>query len=98
MQPLGAVVPSAVRMLLRQGEMSPGKLEFAWGAAVGPAVQRATTVTMREDGTVLVGADDPVWRREVRRSLPVIRERLQELLGRDAIRSVRIVGRPRARS
>ena len=98
MQQLGAVVPSAIRMLLRQGEMSPGKLDFAGRGAVGPASRRATPVTMREDGTVLVGADDPAWRREVRRSLPVILARLQELLGRDAVRSVRIAGRSRSRS
>jgi len=78
--------------------MSPGKLSFAWGVAVGPAIQRVTSVTIREDGVVLVVADDPVWRREIRRSLPVILERLQGLLGSETVRSVRVPGRSRTRS
>ncbi|MGE0705941.1 MAG: DciA family protein, partial [Vicinamibacterales bacterium] len=52
----------------------------AWSVAVGPAMQRATTI--RLDGArLLVKAVDPQWAREIRRSTSVILPRLQYLLG-----------------
>jgi hypothetical protein len=55
-------------------------VEFAWKAAVGPALQRVTTV--RLDGTELViAAASRDWAREVRRATPVILARLGTLLG-----------------
>lgn len=93
MESLATVLPLAVRRLLRQGEMSQGKLEFAWRAAVGPAIERATAVKLTSDGTLEVRAADATWRRELRRSQGMILERLQELLGRDAVRTVKIAGR-----
>src|SRR5512143_4125002 len=97
MDPLASVVPSAVRRLLRQGEMSQGKLDFAWRSAVGPAIERATTVRLNESGTVEVRAADAPWRRELRRSQAAILERLQDLLGCDTVKALRVVGRGGAR-
>jgi predicted nucleic acid-binding Zn ribbon protein len=93
MQPLASVVPFAVRRLLRQGEMSQGKLDFAWKNAVGPAIERATDIRLSENGTLEVRAADSAWRRELRHSRAMILGRLQELLGSDTIRAVKIVGR-----
>jgi predicted nucleic acid-binding Zn ribbon protein len=97
MQPLAAVVPSAIRMLLQQGEMSPGKLAFAWSVVVGPAIDRVTTVALGDGGVVQVSAADPTWRQELRRSQPVILDRLRGLLGHETVRAVRILSRPRTR-
>jgi predicted nucleic acid-binding Zn ribbon protein len=97
MQPIAAALPETVRRLLRQGEMSQGKLEFAWGTAVGPAIERATSVRL-SDGIIEVKAADPAWRRELRHSQPMILRRLQDLLGPDVVRTVRVVSRPAARA
>ena len=61
--------------------MSAVKVRFAWRAAVGDAVDRASRVTLRDDGALCVQAVDQHWRREIERSSPVIVERLQALLG-----------------
>jgi Dna[CI] antecedent, DciA len=80
MNPIGSVVPGAIVALLRDTPLSAGKVTFAWNAAVGPAVQRATSVQL-EDGVLLVDASSPQWAREVSRSTPIILRRLQHLLG-----------------
>ena len=64
--------------------LSNGKVDFAWTAAVGPALARATAVKL-EDGVLIVEATSEQWTREVRRSSSLILERLQSLLGADAI-------------
>ncbi len=94
MDRLGSIVPAAVRRLLRQGEMSPGKLQFAWSAAVGAAIERVTTVRLTPHGVLEVAAVDATWRRELRSTQATILGRVQELLGRETVKRVRIVARP----
>ncbi len=91
MEPLRASIPSVVRGLLRSGPMSPGKLQAAWRLAVGPAVDRATRVGLRPDGTLEVAAAELAWRREVKRSQGLILSRLQELLGPEPVRKLKVV-------
>jgi hypothetical protein len=93
MEPLASALPTTVRRLLRQGEMSQGKIEFAWRSAVGPAIERATTVRLNGDGTLEVRAVEAIWRKELRHSQPMILRRLQDLLGHEAVKAVRVVGR-----
>ncbi len=89
MRPLNTAGPGALATLLRDAPMSTGKLAFAWRAAVGPAIERVTTV--RLDGTVLrVEAGDRHWAREVTRSSSMILARLQNLLGRDVVTAVEV--------
>jgi predicted nucleic acid-binding Zn ribbon protein len=97
MQPLASALPGTIRRLLRQGEMSQGKLEFAWRAAAGPAIDRACTVRLA-NGTVEVHAADLAWRRELRHSQAMILRRLQDLLGPDVVKAVRVVARGGARA
>ena len=87
MNPLGAVVPGAIIALLRDTPLSAGKVTFAWSAAVGPALQRATSVRL-EDGVLLVDAASPQWAREVTRSTYVILRRLQQLLGEQTVTQI----------
>jgi hypothetical protein len=94
--PLNAIVPSAVRTILRKGPMSPGKLRLAWRIVVGAAMDRATTVVLLEGGVVEVAAADLAWRREVRRSQAVILSRLRNLVGEDALKKLKVVARPPA--
>ena len=89
MLPISHAVPGALAELLRDTPLSPGKVAFAWNAAVGPATARATAV--RLEGTLLlVDAITIPWGREVSRSSGVILTRLQMLLGRDAVTRIEV--------
>ena len=90
MQPLQSIAPSVLTMLLRDGAMSQGKLEIAWRAAVGDALNRATAVKLEPDGVISIHSADPRWKRELLRSSTVILSRLQALLGPASVRRLSI--------
>jgi hypothetical protein len=73
--------------LLRAMPLSDGKVRFAWRAAVGPALQRATAVKL-EGTQLIVEAATPQWGQEVRRSSRVILSRLQTWLGRESVAGI----------
>ncbi len=82
-------MPGALATLLRDAPLSPGKVAFAWRAAVGPALERVTSV--RLDGrTLIVDATTAQWAREVSRSVTVILPRLQTLLGAEAVTGISV--------
>jgi predicted nucleic acid-binding Zn ribbon protein len=91
--PLSAAIPAVLRDLLRRAPMSPGKMEAAWRLAVGPAIDRATSIALRDNGTLEVAAAELAWRRELRRSHALILARLGELLGSESVRKIRVVAR-----
>jgi len=81
---------SALAEMLEHQPMSPGKLQFAWRAAVGPALARAVTLDWR-DGRIVVHPSSAAWKREIERSRPMILERMRALLGRDAVKRIEII-------
>ncbi len=87
MQPLAQAIPRVLADLLRTAPSSPGKIDFAWKAAVGPAVARVTHVHL-EGRRLLVDSKTQAWTREVRRSSPVILRRLNAMLGTDTIEEI----------
>ena len=89
MRPLTSALPGALAELLRDAPLSPGKVSFAWRAAVGPALERETSVRL-ESGTLFVDAASHQWAREVRRSSSVILNRLQTLLGDGTVTSISV--------
>jgi hypothetical protein len=80
MVPVRDVMPAAVADLVRRAPLSPEKVAFAWRSAVGPAIDRATVIELR-DRVLHVRARDAAWQREVERSAALIRSRLDTLLG-----------------
>jgi len=82
-------MPGALAAILRKTPLTPEKVAFAWRAAVGPAVDNATTIDLRQD-VLYVRARDAVWEREVERSAPLIRSRLKGLLGEHVVRFIRV--------
>jgi predicted nucleic acid-binding Zn ribbon protein len=89
MESLVHAMPLALAHLLRNTPMSRGKIEFAWKAVVGPAIDRGTAVHL--EGRVLyVDAKTAAWAREVSRSSALILTRLQALLGPDVIQELMI--------
>lgn len=85
--PSSLLLPGALAAILRNAPLTPEKVAFAWRAAVGPAVDKATTVELRDD-VLVVRARDGSWQREVERSAHLIRSRLQALLGKDIVRFI----------
>ena len=78
--PVQQFMPTALADILRKAPLTPEKVAFAWRMAVGPAVDKATTVELRE-GVLHVRARDASWQREVERSAGMIRSRLNAVLG-----------------
>lgn len=89
MRPIGSALPGALSELLRSAPLSPGKISFAWRAAVGPAIDRVTAATLN-GGVLVVQADDRHWAREVTRSSGLILNRLQNLLGPDLVSRIEV--------
>jgi Dna[CI] antecedent, DciA len=88
-RPIHHAEPGALVELLRGTPLSPGKVGFAWRTAVGPAVERVTSVQLA--GRVLVvETSGPQWAREVTRSADVILTRLQTLLGKETVTSITV--------
>ena len=87
-----SALPRVVRWLMDRAPMSQGKFEFAWRAAVGPALERVTAATLREDGAVEVRVAQAAWRKEVKRSQALILANLQGLLGASVVKRLKIVG------
>ena len=89
MRSLSLIVPAALRELLRAAPLSDGKVTFAWKAAVGPALERATDVKL-EAGTLIVETAGPQWTREVKRSSGVILTRIKTLLGDGTVHRIEV--------
>jgi len=62
---------------------------FAWRSSGGPAIDRGTTVSLRE-GVLQVTAREAAWGREVQRSEALIRARLDSLLGGGVVRTITV--------
>jgi predicted nucleic acid-binding Zn ribbon protein len=90
MEPLHQTIPDAVARLVRNAPLSAEKVTFAWRASVGSAMARASAVRLSSDGVVEVMCDDDHWRREIRRSLPLIKERLLALLGAEVVKQLKL--------
>jgi predicted nucleic acid-binding Zn ribbon protein len=84
------VMPAVLAEVIRKAPLCPEKVDFAWRQAVGPAVARATSVRLGEDGVVRVDAADPHWGAEVKRSSRLILARLAVLLGPGIARTIQI--------
>ena len=89
MLPIQQLTGGVLARILRRQHSSPGRTAFAWQLAVGPAVARVTTVTLA-DGVLRVRAADERWAREVERASSMVLSRLQQLLGPDQVRTVRV--------
>ena len=89
----GRCTADALRTLLRDQPMTPGKVSLAWRVSVGLAVDRVTSVALDPEGALSVNATDPHWARELHRSRPLIAARLSRLLGDGAVKRIEITSR-----
>lgn len=81
-------MPAALAEILRKAPLTPEKVAFAWRSAVGAAMDKATSIELR-NGVLYVRARDASWQREVERSAGLIRSRLAAVLG-TAVRSIEV--------
>jgi Dna[CI] antecedent, DciA len=88
--PVHRFLPDALAEILRKAPLTDDKVAFAWRSSVGPAIDRGTTVTLRQ-GVLQVTAREAAWGREVERSEALIRARLDSLLGRGVVRAIAVV-------
>ena len=89
------MLPDTVALVMRQAPLSNEKVAFAWRFAVGPALDRATSVTLRET-TLHVDARGASWRGEIERSRSLILRRMETVLGRGIVTGLAL-DRPLAR-
>src|SRR5262245_21869154 len=94
-QAIKNAMPSVVAEIVRAAPLSPAKVAFAWRLAVGPTVDRNTTIRL-DQGTLRVEAATPQWAEEVRRSTRVIIGRMRSMLGTDALARIEVRVRPLA--
>jgi hypothetical protein len=92
MNPIASAVPGAIAAMLRSAPLSPGKVDFAWKTAVGPALQRVTAVRLEGD-VLIVETASAQWSREVGRATRVILARLQHLLGEQTVKTIQVRSR-----
>ena len=89
MIPVHRVIPDALADILRRAPLTDAKVAFAWRAAVGPAIDRGTSVSLNDDVLSVVVRED-AWGREIERSEALIRARLEALLGRGVVRALKV--------
>jgi predicted nucleic acid-binding Zn ribbon protein len=89
MLPIQQLSSGVLADILRRQPPSPARTTFAWQLAVGPALARATTVSLC-DGVLRVRSPDARWAREIARATDVVLARLQNLLGQEAVRALQI--------
>jgi hypothetical protein len=75
------VMPGVVAEVIRKAPLSDEKVSMAWRLAVGPGINNATNVRLGSDGTLHVKADSQAWIDAVRKSVGLIRSRLDHYLG-----------------
>ena len=81
-------MPAVLADVIRKAPLTDEKVAFAWRLAVGPAVDKATSVRLASNGTLYVKADAPAWNDAIGKSLGLIRSRLAHFLGETTITSV----------
>ncbi len=86
MEPLSSTAAPALRALLTNQPVTSAKVLFVWKIVAGPALARAATPVWSSDGTLYLRARTDAWRQELRRSKPVLADRLNQLLGAGVVR------------
>ncbi|MGH2675027.1 MAG: DUF721 domain-containing protein [Actinomycetota bacterium] len=91
-------VDSVIRDVLdeptMQGGMVLGRLVRSWERVVGSALALETAPWSLRGGVLVVAASTPAWAAQVRFLAADLRLRANEELGRERVRSVRVMVRP----
>ena len=86
--PASEILPGVLADVIKKAPLTPEKVAFAWRLAVGPAVGKATTVTLDGQGVLHVKANTPAWTAAVRKSRSLLHLRMNDLLGEGTVTSL----------
>ena len=92
MQPFQSFAAGVIGEVIRRQPASPARTVFAWTVAAGPAMARAASVEAR-DGMLFITPKDARWAREIARASDTILQRVQHLLGPEAVTAITICER-----
>ena len=81
-------MPAVVAEVVRKAPLNEAKVAFAWRLAVGPALDKSTSVRLAPDGTLHVRAESKAWQDSIRASVGLIRSRLAHFLGDDVVKRI----------
>jgi predicted nucleic acid-binding Zn ribbon protein len=84
------VMPAVLAAAIRQAPLTPEKVSFAWRAAGGAAIARATSVTLGDDGVLVVSSDDPQWGHAVRKMRGQLLRQLEPWLGAGTVTRIEL--------
>jgi len=86
------VLSDALAPAIRQAPLTPEKVDFAWRAAGGPAIARATRVALDDQRVLHVTGDDPQWIDAVRGMAPRLLRQLEPWLGAGTVVAIEVAG------
>ena len=89
MLPVQRLAAGVLAGVIRRQPSSPARTAFVWSVAAGPAMARAASVEAR-DGVLLITPKDARWAREIERCRDTLLQRVQALVGADAVTAIRI--------
>jgi predicted nucleic acid-binding Zn ribbon protein len=89
---LDTAAARVLRTILDQQPLTEAKIRFAWRLSAGPTLAAATAVEWAADGRLRVTVKSDEWRRELVRARPLILQRLRELVGRDVVKALHVMG------
>lgn len=87
--PVHRLLPEGLAAVLQRAPLSDEKVAFAWRTAVGPALDQATSVELR-NRVLHVRVRDAAWQREVEHAAGLIRVRLASMLGDGVVREIQV--------
>jgi predicted nucleic acid-binding Zn ribbon protein len=88
------VLPTALAQAVRLAPLTPEKVEFAWRAAGGPAIAKATRVSLDDSGLLTVQTGDARWATEIHRLRHDLIRSLATWLGAGVVTRLDVAGRP----
>ena len=88
MVPVQSFAAGVIAEIVRRQPASKERTNFAWQLSVGQTLARVTTVEL-QDGVLNVRAVDRRWIREIERARDSVVEKMQHLLGADAVRTLK---------
>jgi predicted nucleic acid-binding Zn ribbon protein len=74
--------------------VATGALAARWGEIVGDAIAPHARLRTLRNGVLTIAVDAAPWATELRYQEEVLRRRVEEVTGRDVVRSVRVVVDP----
>lgn len=91
-RPFGAAIRDLLAERGWERQAAVGGVFGNWARIVGKEVAEHTTPTAFEDGVVTIVADSSTWAQQVKLLAPTLVRRLNEELGHDTVRRVKVRG------